>query len=341
MTIANPIISATRCKCVAVLFIFSVAAFNNAAADPVIVTDYDFEQTPASGYGGWSHTYSGVISDTGRTLSTSASGPVPILNYSGGSGSLNDGQLSANLIGTHLFTTQNDDTGLPIIPAITLHLGSKVVVNEVRVFGGYIEYNATPGALKAATIEIDGVAIPVGVTPVGTSNALGIQVDGIFDLRSTPLAGIATDKIILRGFTGSFSGIPWNQFSLTEITVDGLAVITPVAIDIVPGSKKNKIEPGSHANVPVGILSNATFDAPKVVDQNSLTFGRTGDEKSLQFCQPIPRDVNLDGRADLFCFFKINLTSLAAGDLIGVLKGQTTSGDAFKGQDSICTSQCK
>ena len=42
-----------------------------ALANPVAISGYDVELTPPSGYGGWSHTYTGTVTDSGRSL-----GPV-------------------------------------------------------------------------------------------------------------------------------------------------------------------------------------------------------------------------------------------------------------------------
>jgi hypothetical protein len=69
------------------------------------------------------------------------------------------------------------------------------------------------------------------------------------------------------------------------------------------------------------------------VDATSLTFGRTGDEPSLAFCQA--GDVNGDGLLDLVCHFHTQLTGFQAGDTIGVLKGKTLGGAAILGTDSV------
>src|SRR6185503_16819666 len=61
-----------------------------------------------------------------------------------------------------------------------------------------------------------------------------------------------------------------------------------VKIDIKPEGDghddHDKINPKSHGKVKVAILSGPGFDAPRQVDMNSLTFGHSGNEHSMAFC---------------------------------------------------------
>ena len=52
----------------------------------------------------------------------------------------------------------------------------------------------------------------------------------------------------------------------------------------------------------MAILSTPTFDATKSVDRASLTFGKTGSERSLLLCLP-SLDVNRDRKRDVVCIF--------------------------------------
>lgn len=105
-----------------------------------------------------------------------------------------------------------------------------------------------------------------------------------------------------------------------------------VEIDIKPGSFPNSINPGSKGNIPVAILSSATFDAT-TLDPATLTFGHTGDEVSLLRCNE--SDVNGDGLTDLVCHFSTPLTGFVVGDIEGILRGQTTGGIYVEGRDSV------
>ena len=109
----------------------------------------------------------------------------------------------------------------------------------------------------------------------------------------------------------------------------------PIAIDIKPGSSTNPINPASSGTTPIAILSNASFDAPSLVDTSSVTFGRTGTEQSLAFCDSRGKDVNGDGLLDLVCHFYTQKTGFKAGDTVGMLQGRTTSGQLIRGTDSV------
>jgi hypothetical protein len=108
-----------------------------------------------------------------------------------------------------------------------------------------------------------------------------------------------------------------------------------VDIDIKPGRVPNSVNPLANGNIPVAILSTEVFDAFNEVDSSSLTFGRTGDEPSLLFCNREPEDVNADGLGDWICHFDTLAAGFLLGDTQGVLKGQTGTGDQIKGTDSV------
>lgn len=90
--------------------------------------------------------------------------------------------------------------------------------------------------------------------------------------------------------------------------------LVSVGIDIKPGSHPNSIDPRSGGVITVALLSSPDFDATAQVDEGSLTFGRTGDEHSLAFCNASPEDVNIDGLRDLVCHFSTRLTGFVSGD---------------------------
>ena len=87
--------------------------------------------------------------------------------------------------------------------------------------------------------------------------------------------------------------------------------------------------------IPVAILSTLEFDALAMVNLSSLTFGKTGDEESLAFCNENGEDVNGDGLLDLVCHFDTQLTGFQSGDFEGVLIGKTTEGLALEGKDFL------
>ncbi len=131
--------------------------------------------------------------------------------------------------------------------------------------------------------------------------------------------------------------------ALATVTIDLTNVIetTTVPIDILPGKSPNVIDIRKGGKVSVAILSTATFDAATMVDVESLSFGRTGDELSLvrrgKAKTPVVslQDVNGDGRLDLVPQFDIALAGFQAGDTEGILRGLIVGGELLEGRDSV------
>ena len=305
------------------------------AAAPVAISAYDVIDTPASGFGGWAHTYTGTVTLSTRTISGSASGPAAVASERGGRGTLNDGVVATNIFETQLFYNGNADDGLPVSPEITLFLAQPTRVQSLSIFGGDISLNIIPGALESVEVEIGGKQAVVTTSPFGTDlSGLGVLPNDLIDLSATPLSALTTDRIVLRNFKANFFGSPFNQFSITEITVDGSPPALAVNIDISPGERRNVIGLGEDRLVTVAILSAPGFDATRDIYPPSVTFGRTGDEASLVGCRERD-DVNGDRRLDLLCQFLFRRTGLRPGDIKAVLKGVTNGGTAFVGSDSV------
>ena len=305
---------------------------------PLTVVRYDLEESPRSGFGCWGHDYNGTIANTLRTVSgvvSCGTNGNEVVSYFEGSGTINDGLYSTTTAGTHLLYTGAADDGLPVSPVLSLYFAAPVTIETIRIFGGDIGGNAVPGALDGVTVEFGGTSVTLATTPAGTPNAIGVPSDDIIDLTGTVLEGVPTHFVVLRGFTASLFGSPFNQISITEITVAGTPpAFQTVPIDIKPGDKSNTINPGSNGKIEVAILSTSTFNAVTETDQSGLTFGRTGSEASFISCGS-PKDVNKDKRKDLVCLFSTKLTGFALGDTEGVLQGATTLGAPIRGTDSV------
>jgi hypothetical protein len=111
--------------------------------------------------------------------------------------------------------------------------------------------------------------------------------------------------------------------------------VKQVRIDIKPGQRGiARINPKSRHEIPVALLSSRDFDAMKV-DVDSLTFGRTGDEQSLDKCYRRGVKVNRDRRRDLMCQFENNLAGFETTDEEGVLKGKMQDGTPFEARGML------
>ncbi|MGI0021047.1 MAG: hypothetical protein ACREAY_11310, partial [Nitrososphaera sp.] len=175
------------------------------------------------------------------------------------------------------------------------------------------------------------------VTDTGIS--VDISGDGVFSV----LTGFNDWANLLFGFQrttdfedGAHTTSPPEEIDFpTSLTTS----LKAVQIDIKPGGLPNNINPMSTGRTPVAILSAPGFNAPLIVDVSSLTFGRTGEEPSLAFCNSIPEDVNGDGLSDLVCHFNTRSTGFRSGDTLGILKGQTLDGVNIEGRDSVKVSR--
>jgi hypothetical protein len=116
---------------------------------------------------------------------------------------------------------------------------------------------------------------------------------------------------------------------------DALRELRLVAIDIKPGENPASINTKSKGKLPLAILSSRAFSAPAMVDTATLTFGATGRERSLAFCNRNGVDVNRDGRRDLVCHFNTRKTGLKASDTQAVLKGRTVRNGLIEGSDEV------
>jgi hypothetical protein len=122
----------------------------------------------------------------------------------------------------------------------------------------------------------------------------------------------------------------------------GASVPERIVIDIGQWNKRNPSNYNGRGILPVSIISTEDFDVPNLVDQRSLTFGATGHEKSLAFCNPKQKHVNRDGSMDdLVCYFYVDLAGFKCGDTKGVLKGETFDGSFIEGRDLVRITNCK
>ena len=149
-------------------------------------------------------------------------------------------------------------------------------------------------------------------------------------------------------FSGKIDELRIYDHALSEAQIQILYLmdlLPDFSIDIKPGSELNSINPIVKGKIPVAILSTIDFYAPDDVETESLTFGATGDEESLAFCNSNPEDVNSDGLDDLVCHFFTQKTGFKCGDVEGILRGQTEDEMplALEGSDSvrIVPSACK
>jgi hypothetical protein len=106
------------------------------------------------------------------------------------------------------------------------------------------------------------------------------------------------------------------------------------AIDVMPGSDVNPVNPSSQGVIPVALLGTATFDAA-AVDVRQLCFGDAEDRAQRDCTEAHGRghveDVNADGVADQVLHYETPATGIDAGDTRACLNlGEVEACDAIR-----------
>lgn len=147
------------------------------------------------------------------------------------------------------------------------------------------------------------------------------------------VVGISADPTLMFD-NGIFRG-PASSGGAYTFTLTVESAELHILLDIKPGSASvAPINPKAKGAVPVALLSSKDFNALDV-DVSTLTFGRAGTEKSFRRCGKDGEDVNADGLPDLVCHFDNEVAAFQRGDSVGVAKGKTKDGKAFKGTGDL------
>jgi hypothetical protein len=138
----------------------------------------------------------------------------------------------------------------------------------------------------------------------------------------------------------SWSGLPSQgqvAFNASRLEVSALPELS-VDIDIRPGNDSTSFNPKSNGLISVGILTTSQFNATQV-KASTVRFGATGTEAAS--LHTVLTDVDGDGDIDMVVYVRSQETRIPCGAASAVLKGQTLSGDAFRGQGGLRTVGCR
>jgi hypothetical protein len=197
---------------------------------------------------------------------------------------------------------------------------------------------APPGNAGVATTVPFFTSFPIGVTSGTYSHTFDMLNAASYNPAFVTAHGgtaASAAAALLAGMQAGQAYLNIHTMMFPSGEIRGFLVI-PIDISIKPDAAPPvPINARSEGLIPVAIISTPTFDASATVDTSSLTFGRTGDEASLAFCNSGGEDVNGDGLPDLICHFKTNLTDFQSDDTLGILKGKTVQGSPIEGQEAI------
>lgn len=183
--------------------LLAVGATLSLAAQATSVVSYDVTNANESWFGGWGNHYFGTITPLGNGL----------VNYSGGSGSLNDGVVPADVY------TDNQLFWMANAPTITLHLDGPTKVTSVQIYGGDVgASNHIPGTVTGWTVTIGGQSVALGSLGFGNTCDVGPCNDHV-SLVGTGLELLDTDTVTLSHFQGGWNG----YFNAAEVTVNSMS----------------------------------------------------------------------------------------------------------------------
>jgi len=267
--------------------------------------------------------------------------------------------------GTFVYDRDSLATGTLVVGASA---GSTLYGGSVTDLAGSIDGNSFSdpiGALvvgdeKFATLGGTDILVfsadpTIGAAPASFFNFSGFDIPG-FTLINTRLFWIegllGTDDFLtgqdlpaaLPDFPGRLAldfvptGSPAGP--VTSVLFD-LATVSPLieaaTIDIKPGTIPNSINPGSPQNIPVAVLTTATFDATQI-DPLTVVFGPG--EAAESHGRSHIEDVDEDGDADLVLHFRVRESGIQCGDTEATLTGETFDGRPITGSDAIGTVPC-
>jgi hypothetical protein len=126
--------------------------------------------------------------------------------------------------------------------------------------------------------------------------------------------------------------------SLSGTDVSISSSVRAVGLDLKPGGAENSFNPRSRGMIGIAILTTPTFDA-SLIDETSLRFGVTGHEATAHHA--VLEDVDNDGDMDLLVFFRSQTTNIDCDTLFTYLSGETSTGQAIAGTDSVAIVGCR
>jgi len=194
--------------------------------------------------------------------------------------------------------------------------------------GGTILYVAgSSNLLHAFTIAANGALTEAAGSPFSTNQTGGLLLSlAAFPSKTCtagPVGGPPPPPVVPPPVTPPAPVIPPPPTGATTVQIQ----IRPSDCDRDDDhGKAAEINPKSHRDIEVAILSTSSFNAPAQVNMTSLTFGHSGTEKSLAYCETHRKDVNHDKLPDLVCHFKVSKMNFLKGDTVGTLDGMLLDG---------------
>ncbi len=219
---------------------------------------------------------------------------------------------------------------------------------DLLVEGRFVDL---PGLLSLSLFA-QGDVVVSGVLELPAGVVVTLRAGGVVDIEGevladavsidaepvAPVAPVAPPGpvVVCVPFTGLVP-IAREERSLATFSFVASAA-RPVAIDVKPRRRSNRVDPARRQVLTVALLADAGLDLDAVV-RSSL---RLGDGEAKPWGHPwfpwvFAVDANRDGRRDLLAFFDSTEAGIAYGDERLCLTAETVDGELLEGCDAIDT----
>lgn len=191
--------------------------------------------------------------------------------------------------------------------------------------------------VRAIGFELIANATGQGTVTLRDANANIVSTHNFMFAPNT-VAFVGFDSTtLIRSVLLTLPGGDVQDVGISAIELGRVLAPATVALDIKPGGFPNSINLKSNGVIPVAVLTTPTFNAASI-DVGTVRFGSTGTEAAPK--QSALEDVDRDGDLDRVFHFKLQDTAIQCRDTRATLTGQTVSGGAIAGTDSIRVLGC-
>jgi len=181
------------------------------------------------------------------------------------------------------------------------------------------------------TCSGDPIELTIGISiiPGPTSSALMLnELISVGPSAQPGQSATCTLNFDLFEWAGSESSSVEQQITITVPTL-----VSPIEIDIKPGSDPNSININSRGLIPVAIIGSAVCEVSEIYTDSISFEGASPIKEAFE-------DVDDDGITDLLLFFRTQDTRIGCGDTEATLTGMLTDNEFFIGTDSIKVVPC-
>ncbi len=226
---------------------------------------------------------------------------------------------------------------VPVNLLIDYGNGTLVWINNTSVPSNWNFYNVT---------NLDTAGNIASIFFASFGSHFVYQINGVGCPSTNPFCDNSWGLWILQGSCWTLSTVGLDEIPVSYHATVGWYLVpaevlgnTPptgascaqVNIDVKPPSDPAVINSRAGGTIAVAILSDQTFNVASQVVVSALTFGETGTEHSLEFCN----NFVAGNETGILCHFETQSTGFHPGDTEAILNGQTTSGTPFFGTDNI------